>query len=51
MTIQEIPSWGHPGLDFNNAKALLWGISSLVLMEMSVIIIVELHFITQSVSI
>ena len=22
MTIQEMPSWGHPGLDNNNSKAL-----------------------------
>ena len=48
MTIQEMPSWSHPGLDYNNSKS----ISSLLLRNVhNIIILVELHFITQSVSI
>ena len=39
MTIQEIASWGHPGLDFDNSKAFLPGISSLVLIDMTIILL------------
>ena len=33
MTTQEMPSWGHPGLDYNNSKAFLH-----LCLEMSIIL-------------